>query len=77
MRYLEERDIGYVTPFARVPIVPAAILFDLRLGDSRIRPDAQAGYQACVTATGRPCCRRKCGSRSRRNHWETATGTCR
>src|SRR4030095_7665418 len=51
-RYLEERDIGYVTPFARVPIVPAAILFDLRLGDSKIRPDAQAGYQAWVTAQG-------------------------
>jgi len=54
MRYLEERDIGYVTPFARVPIVPAAILFDLRLGDSKIRPDAQAGYQACVNAQGGP-----------------------
>jgi L-aminopeptidase/D-esterase-like protein len=50
MRYLEERGIGYATPFARVPIVPAAILFDLRLGDPRIRPDAEAGYQACLNA---------------------------
>lgn len=54
MRFLEERDIGYVTPFAKVPIVPAAILFDLRLGDPRIRPDAESGYQACVTAKAGP-----------------------
>jgi|SRR5688572_18976664 len=50
MRYLEEHGVGYVTPFAKVPIVPAAILFDLRLGDSRIRPDAESGYQACLAA---------------------------
>ena len=50
MRYLEERGIGYVTPFARVPIVPAAILFDLRLGDATIRPDAESGYHACMAA---------------------------
>jgi L-aminopeptidase/D-esterase-like protein len=54
MRYLEERGVGYVTPFARVPIVPAAILFDLRLGDSRIRPDAESGYQACLAARSGP-----------------------
>lgn len=54
MRYLEERGIGYLTPFARVPIVPAAILFDLRLGDSRIRPDAESGYQACLAAKDGP-----------------------
>ena len=50
MRYLEEHDIGYVTPFAKVPIVPAAILYDLRLGDPKIRPDAEAGYKACQNA---------------------------
>src|SRR5688572_9100713 len=50
MRYLEELGIGYKTPFARIPIVPAAILFDLRVGDPRIRPDAEAGYQACLAA---------------------------
>jgi len=54
MRYLEERGVGYVTPFARVPIVPAAILFDLRLGDPRIRPDAESGYQACLAAKTGP-----------------------
>jgi L-aminopeptidase/D-esterase-like protein len=50
MRYLEERGVGYETPFAKIPIVPAAILFDLRLGDPSIRPDADAGYQACLAA---------------------------
>jgi L-aminopeptidase/D-esterase-like protein len=50
MRFLEERGIGYATPFAKIPIVPAAILFDLRLGDAKIRPDAEAGYQACLNA---------------------------
>jgi L-aminopeptidase/D-esterase-like protein len=54
MRYLEERGIGYLTPYAKVPIVPAAILFDLRLGDSRIRPDAEAGYKACLAAQSGP-----------------------
>ena len=54
MRFLEERGIGYLTPFARVPIVPAAILFDLRMGDSRIRPDADSGYQACLAAQSGP-----------------------
>ncbi|MEW5979423.1 MAG: P1 family peptidase [Acidobacteriota bacterium] len=50
VRYLEEKGIGYQTGFARVPIVPAAILYDLGIGDPRIRPDAQAGYQACEAA---------------------------
>jgi L-aminopeptidase/D-esterase-like protein len=50
-RYLEERGIGYPTGVARVPIVPAAILFDLSLGDPKIRPDAEAGYKACKAAT--------------------------
>jgi L-aminopeptidase/D-esterase-like protein len=54
MRYLEERNIGYPTPYANVPIVPAAILFDLRLGDPRIRPDAEAGYKACLAAQTGP-----------------------
>jgi len=54
MRYLEERGVGYLTPFARVPIVPAAILYDLRLGDPKIRPDAESGYQACLNASEDP-----------------------
>jgi L-aminopeptidase/D-esterase-like protein len=55
MQYLEELKIGYDTQVARVPIVPAAILFDLALGDSRIRPDKRAGYLACKAASTRSC----------------------
>jgi L-aminopeptidase/D-esterase-like protein len=52
MRYLDERKIGFpMGPEIRVPIVPAAILFDLELGDWKIRPDAEAGYKACLAAT--------------------------
>ena len=51
MRYLEERGIGFDTRVARVPIVPAAILFDLGVGNPKIRPDAEAGYKACKAAT--------------------------
>lgn len=51
MRYLEERGIGFDTRVARVPIAPAAILFDLGVGDPKIRPDAEAGYKACTAAT--------------------------
>ena len=50
MRYLEERGIGFNVGVARVPIVPAAILFDLGVGDAKIRPDAEAGYKACKAA---------------------------
>ncbi len=51
MRYLEESGHGFDTGVAKVPIVPAAILFDLALGDSKVRPDAESGYQACLAAT--------------------------
>jgi L-aminopeptidase/D-esterase-like protein len=54
MRWLEERGIGFDVGPARVPIVPAAILFDLHVGDARIRPDADAGYAACAAATTQP-----------------------
>ncbi|MCI4427939.1 MAG: P1 family peptidase [Burkholderiales bacterium] len=56
MRWLEEQGIGIQVgrdsggTQVRVPIVPAAILFDLNVGDARIRPDAQAGYAACQAA---------------------------
>ncbi len=50
MRYLEERGVGYDTGVARVPIVPAAVLFDLGLGSPAVRPDAAMGYQACLNA---------------------------
>ncbi len=50
MRWLEERGHGVAAGPARVPIVPAAVLFDLWLGDPAIRPDAAAGYAAAEAA---------------------------
>lgn len=54
VRWLEERGIGFPTGVARVPIVPAAILFDLGIGNGRIRPDASCGYKAAEQASTRP-----------------------
>ncbi len=55
MRYLEEHGIGYNSRAGfLVPIVPAAILFDLPVGQSGIRPDAAMGYAACEAATNEP-----------------------
>src|SRR5690349_5988129 len=55
MQYLEEQKVGYQTRVARIPIVPAAVLFDLGLGDARIRPDKRSGYLACKAAKARAC----------------------
>jgi len=54
MRYLEERGIGFKFGGAVVPIVPAAILFDLGVGDPKIRPTAECGFQAAKAATEGP-----------------------
>jgi L-aminopeptidase/D-esterase-like protein len=54
MRWLEERQVGFRFGNARVPIVPAAILFDLGVGDSSIRPTAECGYQAAAAASDGP-----------------------
>ena len=54
MRYLEEHDAGYATVAGKVPIVPAAILYDLNVGDAKIRPNADAGYKACTAAKSGP-----------------------
>ncbi len=51
MQYLEERGTGFAMGDQRVPIVPAAILYDLSLGDGKIRPGKKQGYLACKTAT--------------------------
>jgi len=51
MRYLEEQNIGFDTGVAKVPIVPAAILFDLNIGRSDVRPDAEMGYRAASSAS--------------------------
>lgn len=53
-RYLEERGRGFDARVAKVPIVCGAILIDLSLGDAKIRPDAQAGYQAMKAASNSP-----------------------
>jgi L-aminopeptidase/D-esterase-like protein len=52
MRRLAERGIGYATGVRPVPIVPAAILFDLGVGDPLAVPDADAGYAATLAAEG-------------------------
>ncbi len=55
MRYLESKGKGFPIPGKGVvPIVPAAILMDLLVGDFKIRPDAEAGYQACLQASTKP-----------------------
>ncbi len=51
MRYLEEHGIGFDVGVAKVPIVPAAVLFDLMVGNPHVRPDEEAGYKACESAT--------------------------
>ncbi len=50
MRWLEEQGVGVQVGPTRIPIVPAAILFDLFTGDASIRPDAASGYAACIAA---------------------------
>ncbi len=56
-RFLEKRGKGYDARGVRVPIVPGAVIFDLHVGDSRVRPDAEMGYRACQNARsdGVPC----------------------
>lgn len=54
MQWLEERGVGFETGVARVPIVPAAVLFDLDVGDPRVRPDREMGMAACRGATAGP-----------------------
>lgn len=54
MRWLEERGVGFPFGGARVPVVPSAILFDLRVGDPSIRPTADCGYRAAGAASDAP-----------------------
>jgi L-aminopeptidase/D-esterase-like protein len=48
--WLEERGLGFDAGVARVPIVPAAVLFDLGIGDASVRPEPRDGYAACEAA---------------------------
>jgi len=50
VRYLEEKGVGFDVGVTRVPVVPTAVIFDLPLGDYRVRPDADMAYQACLHA---------------------------
>ena len=50
MQYLEHMGVGIEMGDQRVPIVPAAVLYDLGVGDGSVRPDAAMGYSACVAA---------------------------
>ena len=52
VRWLEERGVGLDIGVGRLPLVPSAVLFDLMVGDMRVRPDAAAGYAACAAASG-------------------------
>jgi L-aminopeptidase/D-esterase-like protein len=54
MRYLEENKMGFHIGSIVVPIVPAAVLFDLGVGDPKIRPDEHSGYAACEAASNAP-----------------------
>lgn len=51
VKWLEERGVGFDVRVAKVPIVPAAILFDLGIGRADVRPDAAMGYRACQNAS--------------------------
>jgi L-aminopeptidase/D-esterase-like protein len=50
VQYLEEKNIGYNTSFAKVPLVPAAVIYDMNIGSNKIRPSAANAYQACDSA---------------------------
>ncbi|MGE5592934.1 MAG: P1 family peptidase [Betaproteobacteria bacterium] len=51
MQFLEERGVGFATGSGVVPIVGAAVIFDLDIGDPRVRPDKDMGYAACAAAS--------------------------
>lgn len=51
VRFLEESGVGFDTGVARVPIVPAGVIYDLGIGDPSARPDEEMGYRACRRAS--------------------------
>ena len=50
MKYLEERNIGFDMGVTKVPLVCESCIFDLRVGDYKVRPDIEMGYNACIDA---------------------------
>ncbi|MBU0989969.1 MAG: P1 family peptidase [Pseudomonadota bacterium] len=55
MQYLEERNIGFDAVVTKIPIVCGAVLFDLTIGDHKVRPDKKMGYEACLNANDTAC----------------------
>lgn len=55
MEYLEKKSVGFDVTVTKVPIVCSAVLFDLAIGDYRIRPDKLMGYKACENAELNEC----------------------
>lgn len=51
MKYLSERDVGFDTGVAKVPLVSQSCLFDLGVGRADVRPDAEMAYKACENAS--------------------------
>ena len=51
MQFLSEKNIGYQTPWAIVPIVPSAVIFDLNVGSAKIFPTQENAYQASASAS--------------------------
>ena len=62
VRWLEEQGIGHPTPYARVPIVPAAVIYDLGVGDPLARPGEAQGYLAAQSASSEPVPRGRVGA---------------
>ncbi|CAM3680953.1 P1 family peptidase [Deinococcus frigens] len=62
VRVLEERGVGHETPWARVPIVPAAVVYDLGVGDPLARPGEREGEAAARSASSRPVLRGRVGA---------------
>ncbi len=50
MKYLEERNIGFDAGITKVPLVCQSSIFDLRIGDYKVRPDINMGYEACINS---------------------------
>lgn len=62
VRWLEEQGTGHQTPFARVPLVPAAVIYDLGSGDPKARPLEEHGYLAARSASSDPVPRGRVGA---------------
>jgi L-aminopeptidase/D-esterase-like protein len=62
MRWLEEKGVGFDVQVTRVPIVCGAVLFDLAIGDYRVRPDGEMGYLACRNASSGDCAQGNVGA---------------